>query len=159
MDAPRGRYRIEEKDGRLVVIDTATGAPASSVSTPAPPSPRPRAGHGPEAPARPQGLLDRYGRLLLALVVDRWDGNGRAVVKWEWEQNGRPRRWDAILEAPEQKRLGRSLAAVTAFPIAILLFIFAGSGLAWPILPFALAAVFWGVWSIVRLQRQTGSDG
>lgn len=156
MDAPKGRYRVEEKDGRLVVIDTATGAPASSVS----PSPRPRSAPRPgaEGPARPPGLIDRYGRLLLRLVVNRWEPDGRAVVAWEWERNGRSERWDATLGPAQQRRLGRALAGISAFPIAVLLSIFAGPG-GWLLLPFAIPAAFWGVWSVMRLQRDTGSSG
>jgi hypothetical protein len=155
MDAPKGRCRVEEKDGRLSVIDTATGAPASPVS----PSPRPGVAppNRPGAVSTPPGLIDRYARLLLSLVVRSWDKDGRALVAWEWEQNGRKRRWDAALGPAEQKRLGRALAAVSAFPILVLVTIFAGPGLGWPLLPLALPATFWGVWAIVRLKRETGS--
>ncbi len=157
MDAPKGRYRVEEKDGRLVVIDTATGAPASSVSPfPAPRAPPPRPEPG--GLARPTGLIDRYGRLLLRLVVKRWESDGRAIVAWEWEQNGRARRWDAALGPAEQRRLGRALAGISAFPLAVLLSILAGP-VFWPILPFALPATFWGVWAVMRLQRETDGSG
>lgn len=149
MDAPKGRYRVEEKDGRLTVIDTATGAPASSVT------PRPT---GPGAVSTPPGLADRYARLLLGLVVTKWDEEGRAILAWEWEQDGRKQRWDAALGRAEQKRLGRALAAISAFPIFVLLTIFAGAGLTWLLLPVALAATFWGVWAIIRLQRETGGS-
>ncbi|HYJ83122.1 MAG TPA: hypothetical protein VEW26_09810 [Allosphingosinicella sp.] len=153
MDAPRGRYRVEEKDGRLVVIDTATGAPATSVTPP--PTPRAGGATGPGVIARPPGLVDRYGRLLLGLVVKSWDSEGRAVIAWEWEQNGRKQRWDAALDPTGQKRMGRALAAVSAFPLLILLSIFAGFGLAFFLLPVALPATFWGIWAIMRLQRET----
>jgi hypothetical protein len=153
MDAPRGRYRVEEKDGRLVVIDTATGAPATSVTPP--PTPRAGGARGPSVIARPPGLIDRYGRRLLKLVVSRWDGEGRAIIAWQWEQNGRKQRWDAALGPAEQRRLGRALAAVSAFPLFVLLSIFAG-----PVpllfLPLVLPVTFWGVWAIMRLRRETG---
>lgn len=156
MDAPKGRYRVEEKDGRLVVIDTATGAPASSVS----PSPGPQAAprREPAGFGRRPGLLDLYGRLLLRIVVNRWEPDGRAVIAWEWEQNGRTERWDAELGPAEQRRLGRALAAISAFPLFVLLSIFGGS-VFWPFLPFALPAAFWGVWAAMRLQRETGGSG
>lgn len=156
MDAPKGRYRVEEKDGRLTVIDTATGAPASSVAPP----PRPGAAplRGPGAVSSPPGLVDRYARLLLSLVVRSWDKEGRAVVAWEWEQNGRKQRWDAALGPAEQKRLGRALAGISVFPIFVLFTIFAGSGLTWLLLPFALPAAFWGVWAVMRLKRDTGGS-
>jgi len=155
MDAPKGRYRVEEKDGRLVVIDTVTGAPASSVT----PSPTPRAGptRGQAVIARPPGPIDRFGTLLLRLVVKRWDDEGRAIIGWEWEQNGRKQRWDAALGPPEQRRLGRALAAVSAFPIFVLLSIFAGP-VPLLLLPVVLPATFWGVWAIMRLQRETGGS-
>lgn len=153
MDAPKGRYRVEEKDGRLVVIDTATGAPASSVS---PPPPRPAA--SPRSPGlmeKPPGALDRYGRVLLRFVVNRWDEQGRAVIAWQWEQNGRRKRWDAALGPAEQRRLGRALALISAFPAFVLLSILAGPAFLL-FLPVVLPAVLWGVWGIARLQRETG---
>ncbi|MGA9580804.1 MAG: hypothetical protein WBR13_02410 [Allosphingosinicella sp.] len=149
MEAPKGRYRVEEKDGRLTVIDTVTGAPATSITPP------PR---GPGAVSSPPGLIDRYGRLLLGLVVTRRDEEGRAILAWEWEQNGRKRHWDASLGPAEQRRLGRALVAISAFPIFVLFTIFAGSGPVWLLLPIALPATFWGVWSILRLQRETGTN-
>jgi hypothetical protein len=154
MDAPQGRYRVEEKDGRLIVIDTRTGAPAApfSPSVAQPPSQR---SAGPIAPP-PPGLVDRYGAVLLRLVVRSWDGQGRAVVAWRWLESGRGRRWDASLGPAEQKRLARGLAAFTAFPLFLLLAIFAGPG-AWLLFPVALAATFWGLWSVRRLTRETGS--
>ncbi|HYW14727.1 MAG TPA: hypothetical protein VE891_01045 [Allosphingosinicella sp.] len=150
MDAPKGRYRVEEKDGRLTVIDTATGAPASSVTPP-------RQVQG--IVSSPLGPIDRYARLLLGLVVKRWDEEGRAILAWEWEENGRTQRWDAALGAPEQRRLARALAAVLAFPLLVLLSIFAGFGLTLLLLPVVLPATFWGVWSIMRLRRGTRTTG
>ena len=159
MDAPKGRYRVEEKDGRLTVIDTATGAPAAPVNPPKPS----QAPKGAGAVSIPPGLADRYGRILLGLVVNRWDGEGRAVIAWRWEQNGRAKRWDAALGPSQQKRLGRALAAVSAFPILVLAWIFAGSAIALLLLPLALPATLWGLWSIGRLRRETevgrGSEG
>ena len=157
MDAPKGRYRIEEKEGRLVVTDTFTGAPVSSTPPSSLPSRTSERGVGPVG-AAPLGLLDRYGRLLLRLVVNRWDGQGRAVVAWRWEQNGRRRQWDASLGPAEQKRLSRALAAFSAFPVFVLAAIFAGP-VVWMLLPIALAATFWGVWAVMRLTRETGSSG
>ena len=150
MDAPRGRYRVEEKDGRLVVIDTSTGAPIPSrgVSAPASP-PRPA---GPPAPAS-LGLLDRLGRALLYLAVASWDEQGRAIVAWQWEQDGRTRRWDAALDPAQQRRLGRALLAFAAFPLNILLSILAGGALL--LLPVTVPLTFWGAWAVIRLQRQT----
>ena len=159
MDAPKGRYRVEEKDGRLVVIDTLTGAPAKSVA----PSPRAPAMSNPSAPrppgavSSPTGLVDRYTRLLLGLVVKRWDEDGRALVAWEWEQNGRKQRWDAVLGPVEQRRLGRALAALTAFPAFVLLTVLTGFALTWLLLPITFPISAWGVWAIHRLQSESRS--
>jgi hypothetical protein len=154
MDAPKGRYRVEEKDGRLIVIDTATGAPASPASPSARPVAPPPLARG--AVSTPPGPVDLYSRLLLGLVVRTWDEEGRAVVAWEWEQNGRKRRWDAALGPAEQKRLGRALAGISMFPVFVLLTILSGFGLVW-LLPVAMATTFWGTVAIGRLQRETGS--
>jgi hypothetical protein len=159
MDAPKGRYRVEEKDGRLVVVDTATGAPIVSPghSPPgAPPGVPPRPA-GPVAPP-PLGLADRVGALLLRLAVSRWDEEGRAVVAWEWEENGRKRRWDAALDPGQQRRLGRALLAAATFPLVILLSILLGFELLW-LLTIAGPAVLWGILAVGRLQRETGARG
>jgi hypothetical protein len=148
MDAPKGRYRVEEKDGRLVVIDTATGARASS---PGPPPPR-----GSDPVGREPGLFDRLGRMILRLAVARWDEHGRAVIAWEWEENGKTKRWDAVLDPAQQRRLARALLAFLAFPIAVMLTILGGAGLVWPVVPIAFLSAFWAVWTIHRLRRQTG---
>ncbi|HEX9965642.1 MAG TPA: hypothetical protein VGB04_11740 [Allosphingosinicella sp.] len=157
MDAPKGRYRVEEKDGRLIVIDTVSGSPVS------PQMPRP--GEGPGVPAhpagpltRPPGLIDRLGRALLHLTVSRWDEQGRAVVAWEWEENGRKRRWDAALDPGQQRRLGRALLAAATFPLVILLSILGGFEMLW-LLTIAGPAILWGVLAVVRLQRETGARG
>jgi hypothetical protein len=148
MDAPRGRYRVEEKDGRLIVIDTHTGAPIPSPALSAPGA----APRGPVAPPSP-ALYDRLGRLLLHLAVKSWDEQGRAIIAWEWEQNGRKKRWDARLGPAHQRRLGRALLAFSSFPLAVLLSIFFAPF--WLVLPFALPATVWGAWSIVRIRGET----
>jgi hypothetical protein len=150
MDAPKGRYRVEEKDGRLVVTDTLTGAP---ISQPPPRAPGARSA-GPVSP-RPPGLSDRLGRLLLRLVVSRWDDAGRAVIAWEWQQNGRTARWDAILDTAQQRRLGRALSAILAFPLLVLLLIL-GIWILFPLAFVAFGVSAWGVMAVLRLQRETG---
>lgn len=155
MDAPKGRYRVEEKDGRLVVIDTQTGAPISSPGI-APPGAAPRP-LGPVAPRGP-ALVDLIARPLLRLVVNHWEEGGRAVVAWEWEENGRRKSWHAALDPARQKRLGRSLLAFTAFPLTVVLSIAAGFEAVW-LFPLTLPATIWGVLGIRGLQRETDSSG
>jgi hypothetical protein len=149
MDAPKGRYRVEEKDGRLVVIDTATGSPASS-----PGPPPPRLGAGPVA--QEPGLAERLGRAMLRLAVRRWDEQGRAVVAWQWKEGDQLRRWNATLDSGQQRRFGRALLAFAAFPIVLLLSILFGALQAWPLVAAAFAASAWGVRSIQRLMAETG---
>ena len=157
MDAPKGRYRVIEKDGRLVVIDNGTGAPIPS--TIAPPQPG-RTGHpvtlqpGPVEPAGP-GPIDRAAARLLALAVREWDPQGRAIVAWKWEVNGEERRWDAALDAPRQRRLGRALLALCSVPLVPLLLFFGG---AWgAVMGMLLAGPLagWGWVSLQGLVRET----
>ncbi|HEX8261451.1 MAG TPA: hypothetical protein VF547_01100, partial [Allosphingosinicella sp.] len=79
MDAPKGRYSVVEKNGRLVVIDNGTGAPLPSTVAP-PPGPRGRAGPAPATPISDAGPgpVDRAADLLVALAARRWDPQGRA---------------------------------------------------------------------------------
>jgi hypothetical protein len=156
MDAPRGRYRVVEKDGRLVVIDNLTGGPIPSSIAP----PRARPGSpadkpsGSVAPPGP-GPVDRAAGTLLALAVREWDSQGRAVVAWQWEQNGRKKRWDAALDPDEQRRLGRALLALCAAPLVPLLMIFAGAAAAALGALLAVPVAGWGALSLRRLVRET----
>jgi hypothetical protein len=157
MDAPKGRYRVVEKDGRLVVIDNETGSPLPSSIAP-PPTVRPgrsaAAPAGPVAPAGP-GPLDRAADFLLTLVVKQWDSEGRAVIAWESGERGKGSRWDARLDEAQQRRMGRALLALCAAPVFGLFFIFgdgAASGFgALLTLPFVL----WGAFALMRLRAET----
>lgn len=167
MDAPKGRYKVVEKDGRLIVIDNATGRPASGTIVP------PRPGSSPvSGPARSPGpgsagspistasgtlktWLDGFSTFLLHFAVSEWDDQGNAIIHWSWKHNNEERRWDAGLDADEQRRLGRGLAAIAVFPLFILLFLF-GSGI-WMLAGMALIAapVVWGAISIAKLRDET----
>ena len=166
MDAPPSRYRVIEKDGRLIVIDNQTGETAAGTTPPRPgtsPVPGqgrpPVAGHGGSPVSNMSGTLatwlDRYSAILLRLAVSEWDDQGRAIIHWSWKSNGEEQRWDAGLDADEQRRLGRGLAAISSLPIFLLLFIFGSGG--WLIVPLALTAVpvVWGGISIAKLREQT----
>ncbi|HYD36350.1 MAG TPA: hypothetical protein VEA60_01980 [Allosphingosinicella sp.] len=161
MDAPQGRYRIVEKEGRLVVIDNRTGSPIPS--SVAPPSPS-RPGRGADAPAGPvapagPGPVDRAADLLLALVANRWDEQGRAVIAWEWRESSKVRRWDAALDSRQQRRLGRALLALAAGPLLLVLAVFADVGLFGLAILLALPPLAWAAFAIRRLQRETDDPG
>jgi hypothetical protein len=154
MDAPRGRYSVIEKDGRLVVIDNGTGTPIPSSLPPpparsgrgAPASPGPVAGAGPAA-------LDRAADFLLAIAVREWDSQGRAIVAWRWSESGKPKRWDAALDPRQQRRMGRALLALSLAPLSVLLFTFADDPL---IGVFAMAALVLPLWGAISLRRLYG---
>lgn len=157
MDAPKGRYRVVEKDGRLIVIDNRSGAPVS------PSMPPPRAGAGPGASSRPliapgKGALDTLADHLLAVALRKYDGQGRALVHWRWYENGVEKRWDAALDKDQQRRLGRGLLAFLAAPVFLLIVASAGlRALALPFLALAGLCVARGVWTIKRLMAETGA--
>jgi hypothetical protein len=148
MEAPPGRYRVIEKDGRLVVVETETGAPAPSVvprtALPRPSSPPMVAG---------KGLLDSLADALAARVAKGRDPEGRIVIAWEWKQNGKTRRWDAALDAGQQRRLGRALLAiVAAFPAVLITFVTETPFIA---LFVAVPLIVWAMIAINRLQAET----
>lgn len=156
MDAPKGRYSVIEKDGRLVVIDNSTGAPVPSTFTP------PVRGGG--APAGPvgggdPGALDRAADLLLALVVRKRDPDGRAVIAWQWQENGKVKRWDAALDPDQQRRMGRALVAVAAAPALAVLAILTGGALFGLAIILALPPLGWGIFALRRLYRETNDPG
>jgi hypothetical protein len=152
MEPPRSRYRVEEKDGRLVVIDTSTGERASSPAAPPPASlGAPRAGAGPIAPGK--GLGDAAADFLVKRATKGTDADGRAVLAWEWEVNGRRQRWATALDDGQQRRLGRALLAfvkaaiVAAFLIIVGLPLFA--------IIFAVPFLVRGWWGLSRLRSET----
>jgi hypothetical protein len=157
MDAPKGRYRVIEKDGRLVVIDNETGAPLpSSIESP----PRSRSGRpgalpaGPVAPRGP-GAVDRAADVLLALAAREWDSQGRAVIGWEWRESGKVRRWDAALDEGQQRRLGRALLALIAAPFLLVAAAVLDAGLFGLALVLAVPPLGWAAISLRRLYRET----
>lgn len=157
MDAPKGRYRVVEKAGRLIVMDNQTGAPIPSLSgslPPARPGRPPVSPSGPVAPAGP-GPVDRAADFLLACAVTQWDGEGRAVIAWESGERGNGSRWDARLDESQQRRMGRALLALCATPVFVLFFIFADGAMlgfgALLTLPFVLL----GALALARLYTET----
>jgi hypothetical protein len=156
MDAPKGRYSVVEKDGRLVVIDNGTGTPIPS--SVAPPPARP--GRGASATASPvsgrdPGPIDRAADVLVALAAREWDDEGRAVIAWKWEQNGQKKRWDAALDERQQRRLGRALLALCAVVLLPAFILFAGSAASALAVLFILPPAAWGAVSLQRLYRET----
>jgi hypothetical protein len=160
MEAPKGRYSVVEKDGRLIVIDNGTGAPIPS--TFAPPSGRPGAGRSqssaPISDSGP-GPLDRAAGRLLALVVKRWDSQGRAVIAWEWQENGKVKRWDALLDEGQQRRMGRALLVLAAAPLLLVLAMMVDAGLFGLAILFAAPPLLWGFIALRRLHRETDDPG
>jgi hypothetical protein len=148
MEAPPSRYRVVEKDGRLIVVETKTGAPAPSVA-PQGTAPRPSAAPLTEG----KGVLDSLADAVAARVSKGRDPEGRLVIAWEWKQNGRPRRWDATLDAGQQRRLGRALLAiVAAFPAVLITFATETPFIA---LFVAVPLIGWGMIALNRLQSET----
>ena len=160
MEAPRGRYRVLEKDGRLVVIDNETGAPIpSSIESLQSARPgRPGASPSPVAPAGP-GPIDRAADVLLAIAARERDPQGRAIIAWTWQQNGQERRWDAALDAGQQRRLGRALLAFSAAPLLLFFLLVTGAGALTVGMVVVLPLAGWGALSIRRLYRETNDPG
>ena len=156
MDAPKGRYSVVEKDGRLVVIDNGTGTALPSTVVPPPVRPgRGASATPPPVSGRDPGAIDRAADILVGLAAREWDGEGRAVIAWKWQQNGQDKRWDAALDERQQRRLGRALLALCAvvlLPVFMLLGGEAASALA---ALFILPLVGWGAVSVQRLYRET----
>jgi hypothetical protein len=148
MDAPPSRYRVIEKDGRLIVVETGTGAPAPSV---APRSAVPRPSAAPMTEGK--GLLDSVADAFAAGVSKGRDPEGRIIIAWEWKQNGRTKRWDAALDPGQQRRLGRALLAMLApFPLVFALF---AAGQPFFGLVITVPFIGWGAVALNRLQSET----
>ena len=155
MEAPKGRYSVVEKDGRLVVIDNASGAPLTSSIPP------PRAGGSGASPApivAGKSGVDTAAGFLLGIAAKEWDAEGRAVIAWEWRANGRVRRWDALLDTAQQRRLGRALLALCAAPMPVLALMFLGGAAMWLGILLTLPPILWGLASIARLRSETAGQ-
>lgn len=136
IDAPPGRYRVVEKDGRLVVVDNRTGAAAAPMRPPRTPE-----GMGAAEPLRlaaGTSAVDVVAAMVLRLLVRQWDEQGRAVIHWKWGEYGRTGHWDATLDEGQQRRFGRALLGLAASALLILTAFAAGL----PILGFVAAAPF-----------------
>jgi len=156
MEAPPGRYRVEEKDGRLVVIDNATGAPISSTMPPPAPMRGPGLSSAPIVEGR--GAIDGAADFLLGIAVSEWDSAGRAVVHWKWKQNKQERRWDAALDRGQQRRLGRALLGLCAAPLLVLSFILLEGAAMWLGIALTLPPILWASHAIHRLQSETAGQ-
>lgn len=180
MEAPKGRYSVVEKDGRLIVIDNRTGSAAASTT----PSPRPGRPGGSPAPVRPGQLptpprssasrppsrppvspppissgpemFDGIGGFLVAIASKDYDADGNAIVGWEWKSNNRTRRWDARLDPAQQRRFGRALLALCVSPLPIITLLVLDQNALFAGMVLSVPLFAWGFQSIVRLQKETG---
>ena len=115
---------------------------------------RPPASPSPIAPGK--GTLDTLADALVTMASKGYDSEGRAIVGWEWKSNLRTRRWDARLDAAQQRRFGRALLAMLATPLPIFAFVLMNGAAMWGVLLLTIPAVIWGYQSISRLQKETG---
>ncbi|MEO7179102.1 MAG: hypothetical protein ABIW83_09675 [Allosphingosinicella sp.] len=157
MDAPKGRYRVVEKDGRLIVIDHQADGPTRPMAGMEPLAGRgglPASPSGPVAPAGPR-WVDRAADFLLACVATEWDGEGRAVIAWKRGEAGNEARWDARLDQAQQRRMGRALLALCATPVFLLFLIFGDGSLLFFAAPATLPFVISGAVALARLYAET----
>jgi hypothetical protein len=146
MEAPPTRYRVVERDGRLIVIDTSSGAVTGGVQA----SPvRP----GATGVAAGKGLLDALADRAAQVAGKGRDSDGRLVIAWEWTQNGQPRHWNAALDQAQQRRLGRFLLSIVApVPLVVLTFIVGEPFIG---LVASVPLILFGAVGLNRLQSET----
>jgi pimeloyl-ACP methyl ester carboxylesterase len=157
MDVPPSRYRVIEKEGRLVVIDTAASEPGDSTAEPRQgPRRRLRLSAGPIV----SGLVsvrDWLADFVLGAAVREWDNAGRAVIDWRYQdRNGVDFEWQARLDLDEQDRLGRALLEIATAPLLIIAWIAFDSG--WVrLIAFLLCAptMVWGMMQLLGLRGET----
>lgn len=106
--------------------------------------------------AQGKGTLDSVADALVAIASKGFDSDGRAIVGWEWKSNLRTRRWDARLDAAQQRRFGRALLAMLATPLPVFAFVIMDGAAMWTALAITIPAVAWGYQSLSRLQKETG---
>jgi hypothetical protein len=146
MEAPPSRYRVVEKDGRLIVIDTATGTATGA----APPLPA-RSGPPPVAPGK--GVMAALADGAAQVVSKGRDSDGRLVIAWEWTEKGKTKQWNAALDASQQRRLGRAILSIVApVPVVIVTFI---AGRPFLGLVAGVPLILAGALGLNRLQAET----
>jgi hypothetical protein len=101
-------------------------------------------------------MLDGAADALVTMASKGFDGDGRAIVAWEWKSNNKTRRWDARLDAGQQRRFGRALLAMCATPLPVFAFVLLNGAAMWAALALSIPLILWGFQSIARLQKETG---
>lgn len=155
MDVPKTRYRVIERDRKLIVIDTWTGDPATK-AMPLPASPSARSPGLPRI-AIGRGVFDRLALACARIGTKGRDAQGRALVRWDYKVNNKPRRWEAALDPAQELRFGRALMGLASFPATFLALFVPGVNMFAVLL--LLPTLLWALWSFVRLsalQKETG---
>lgn len=119
LEAPQGRYKIIERDNRLVTIDTQTGAEVGGVAPPIAHAPQPaqpavfaQPGNQPPPPATPATNPGGAATDLAAMTeLAKPDAQGRVTIPTQrWFDPKAPRR--IRLTAQNTKKLGQYLRFV-----------------------------------------------
>jgi hypothetical protein len=101
-------------------------------------------------------MLDGAADALVTMASKGYDGDGNAIVGWEWKSNNKTRRWDARLDPAQQRRFGRALLAMCATPLPVFAVVLLSGAAMWTALALSLPLVLWGFGSVSRLQKETG---
>ncbi|MDB5707293.1 MAG: hypothetical protein JWN66_4409 [Sphingomonas bacterium] len=143
MQPPPPRYRIVERQGRLIVTDTwAEGRPtrANTPVTPMAGTPKPSmpvSQNGPR-PAPGGGLIDVVGaRLVSTLCAGATDGAGQPILTTVNYCDAKGPR-EIVLGPASARRLGRWLVAIVAAVIAFAMLLYA--------VPESFIALFALIW-------------
>jgi len=162
MDAPKTRYRVIEKQGRLIVIDTATGAPATPDAY-APPRQTGQPASFIELGSEPfERLAAAIANSIVKIAIRERTPEGDAIVDWNWTVNGRNRSWHARLDRDQERALGHALLQFVPLPIAaagvILPFGSAVTGVSFLALLGAVPLAIFASLTIKGLQRDSADQ-
>ena len=170
---------IDNSTGMPAVTNTPSPRPGRPAASPAPvrpaasqapglsrPGPSPMRPAASRISARPpvspspivagKGMLDSVCDFLVAIASKEFDGDGNAIVGWEWKSNNRTRRWDARLDLAQQRRFGRALLAMCLSPLPLLIVLLLDGSALFGGMLLSVPLFAWGYQSIARLQKETG---
>ncbi len=141
LDTPPSRYRIVEKDGRLIVYDRGVQVSGGGAKPAAPMRAAPVAARQAAAPmrasAQPDAASGHLGRLAdktATLFARRRNADGSLLIRATRSEGLRKRTQEATLTPAQARTYGMSLLGFTPFAFGMLVSLFGGGVIGVPLL-------------------------
>ncbi len=150
-DMPPSRYKIVEKDGRLIVYDkgvmVASGKskPPSAEQKPIVASWATASKSSAGAPDSPSAKFGRLADMAAAVLSRRRKADGTLVIQRTKKEGLRSRTKEATLTTAQARNYGMSLLSFAPFVLGMILTLFGGEVIGMPLLFLGLPLLLFGV--------------